>query len=467
MMRNYLFRSTLALLGVVFGMLLQAQELKSAYFLKGYYYRHVMNPAFMAERSYFSLPTLGNVDVSTNGNVGLSNFLYPYDDPLGQSGLTTFMHRSISETDFLQNLRSRNKVAANVDMTLFSCGFKGWGGFNTIGIGMHSRNHVSAPYELFEFMKSSELGTGDHQSFLIEDFQMNTSNYVDVSFNHARSITDNLNIGATLKVLFGIAHINTRFHNMHISMGDQEWLIHANGYVHASAKSATFRNNEKSGEIEKLVLGSPRVSGLGLGFDLGANWQVSENFSLSGALTDIGFIGWFNTLKGASSNDPYSFKGFETIGVGSDSEYPTLDEQWENLGADFEDMIKIYDGGKIQKTTLLAGAANLGGEYVLPSYRNLSFGMLSSVHVHPYYTWAEVRTSVNVSPVKWFEATVSGAWSTYGPGFGFIMNFHPKRFNFFVGSDFMITKVTPQFIPVNNLNANVCMGINFAWGNRM
>ncbi|MEG0993690.1 MAG: DUF5723 family protein [Bacteroidales bacterium] len=466
MMRNYLFGLLLALLTGAISVSLQAQEMKSAYFLKGYYYRHLMNPAFMAERAYFSMPAFGNVDVSANGNVGLSNFLYPYDDPLGKSKLTTFMHRSVNEQDFLQSLRSRNKIAANVDMALFSCGFKGLGGFNTIGIGMHSRNNVSAPYELFEFMKSSELGTGDRQSFLIEDFQMNTSNYVDVSFNHARAITDNLSIGATLKVLVGIAHVNTRFRDMRISMNEQEWLIHANGYLHASSKSATFRNNEK-GEIEKLVLGSPGVSGMGLGLDLGVNWQISEDFSLSGAITDLGFIGWFNTLEGASGNEPYSFKGFETIGVGSDSDYPTLDEQWDNLGTDLEEMIKIYDGGKIRKTTALGATANIGGEYILPAYRNLSFGMLSSVHVHPYFTWAEARASVNIAPVRWFEATVSGAWSTYGPGFGFIMNFHPKGFNFFVGSDFMITRVTPQFIPVNNLNANVCMGINFAWGNRM
>lgn len=442
---------------------LYAQDMRSAYFLEGYYYRHQMNPAFMPERAYVSFPGLGNLDISAHGNVGVSNFLFTYDDPLQQSILTTFMNRTVDPNQFLNNLNDRNKVGANVDMSILSFGFNAWGGFNTFGLGLHSRSNMNAPYELFDFMKTSEMGGSGKSEYLIRDFQVNTTNYVDVCFGHSRLINERLTVGATLKFLIGAANLETRFNDMHITMHENEWLIKANGYMHASANNLKFKTRPDQ-EIEDLELESPGIGGFGIGIDFGASYRLFENLTLSAAMIDLGFIRWNNTLKGTTHNDPYSFKGFETIGVGSGSEYPSLGDQFDDLGADFEEMAKFYDDGTIRKNTVLAASLNLGAEYELPVYRKLSFGLLSSTHFHHPYTWTEARASVNVSPLNWLEATLSGAWSTFGPGFGFLINFHPKGFNFFLGSDFMITEVTPQYIPVHKMNANVCLGVNFAIG---
>jgi hypothetical protein len=80
--------------------------------------------------------------------------------------------------------------------------------------------------------------------------------------------------------------------------------------------------------------------------------------------------------------------------------------------------------------------------------------------------WYDVRGFLTVSPLKWFEASVNCGVSTYGTELGWMLNFHPAGFSFFLGSDFMITKVTPQFIPSNNMNASVTMGISIPFGKR-
>lgn len=49
--------------------------------------------------------------------------------------------------------------------------------------------------------------------------------------------------------------------------------------------------------------------------------------------------------------------------------------------------------------------------------------------------------------MKWFDATVNYGASTYGSSFGWMINFHPKGFNFFIGSDHQFFSVTPQFVP--------------------
>lgn len=68
--------------------------------------------------------------------------------------------------------------------------------------------------------------------------------------------------------------------------------------------------------------------------------------------------------------------------------------------------------------------------------------------------------------MSFFDLSVNYALSTFGSSLGWIINIHPKGFYLFVGSDFTFYKVTPQFVPVNNLNANVQFGINFTFGSK-
>ena len=111
-----------------------AQALNSGYFLDGYLFKHQLNPALESDKAYFSIPVLGNINIGTRGNIGLGNFLYP----TANGGLTTFMNSSISADEFLNGLSTNNKLAMNLDMSILSAGFRAWGGFNTIDIGLRS-----------------------------------------------------------------------------------------------------------------------------------------------------------------------------------------------------------------------------------------------------------------------------------------------------------------------------------------
>ncbi len=436
-----------------------AQNLRTGYFLEGYHYRHQMNPAFEGEQAYVGLPALGNLDVTARGNIGISNFLFKFDDPTGKSGLTSFMNSAVSRAEFLGGLNDRNRLSANLDASLLSCGFKKWGGFNTVSVGLHTRNNFNLPYDLFDFMKTGQPN-GDHTRYHLTDLQMTSMNYADISFGHSRKIDDKLTVGATVKFLLGAGLVETKFDQMEIVMGETEWQIKADGYTNAGIRGASFKT-KNGAEVDGIEVNAPGIGGFGLGLDLGASYKLTDDITLSAAMIDLGFIHWGHTLRGVTPATPYSFKGFDTIGVGSGSENPPIEDQFDDLMDDFEDWAKFNDGGVISKNSFLATTINIGGEYELPAYRKLSFGLLSSTHINRPYTWTEARASVNVNPIKWLEASVSGGYSTYGASFGFMVNFRPKVFNLFLGTDLMITEVTPQFVPVNNLNANVCMGINF------
>ena len=58
-----------------------AQYNNSSYFMEGMYYRHNLNPAFAAERNYINMPLFmfGNFNVGMQGNIGVDDFIYPYN----------------------------------------------------------------------------------------------------------------------------------------------------------------------------------------------------------------------------------------------------------------------------------------------------------------------------------------------------------------------------------------------------
>lgn len=451
-----------------------AQELNSSYFLKGATYRHQLNPAFINESNYLSFPVflLGNINIGAKANVGINDFLYKYN----QNGykLTTFMNPSVSSSEFLGNLHDNNKVNLNLRLTILSFGFRGWGGFNTFELGLRSNTGVNLPYGLFDFMKTGMSSEGVNH-YVVKDLTVRSNNYVEASLGHARELIENkLSIGAKVKFLVGGANADARIRRMDISMSEDQWKIEAQGQIDGSLKGGYFTtkapNEEGQREIDGFEIKSPNVGGFGVGFDLGAVYKLDdyvEGLTASAALLDLGFIRWNNGVKATMKNS-YTFDGFKhpiAVDPEGGNDPGDIDNQLDQIGDDLEDFIKFYDNGTVSsRTTALAATMNIGAEYVLPCYKNLSFGLLSSTHFNKPFTWTEARLSANVAPLSWFEASVSYGVGTFGSSLGWVLNFHPKGFNFFIGTDHMITRVTPQYAPVGNANANVNLGFNITWG---
>lgn len=52
------------------------------------------------------------------------------------------------------------------------------------------------------------------------------------------------------------------------------------------------------------------------------------------------------------------------------------------------------------------------------------------------------------------------AFGTFGTSFGWLLNFHTKGFNLFLGMDHTMGKVTKEFVPLSS-NASLNFGMNF------
>lgn len=350
MKKNSIFHLLTAIIFICLGTAASAQSLHSGYFLEGYTYRHLMNPAFAPERNYVAIPVIGNINVGAQSNVGLNTFIYPY----GNNKLTTFMNGNISSSEFLGKLKDNNRINTDLNMTLLSAGFRAWGGFNTIDINMRSTTSLNLPRGLFEFMK---LGMNSSNSvYEMDDLGISSNNYAEIALGHSRQINDKLNVGGKLKFLLGMGNVNLKMTDMKVQMAEDKWMVQANGEMNASVKGLTMPTKEESKKeinnpSEKdlidwshIDLNSPGLTGFGMAVDLGATYKLREDLTLSAAVLDLGFISWSNTIKAKTSNTPWEFKGFQNIAMGSDDadgDKP-LEDQLEDLGKDIENYASFH-----------------------------------------------------------------------------------------------------------------------------
>ncbi len=454
---------------------------RSAYFMDGYTYRHELNAAFMGERNYISIPALANIDVALFSGVGVNDFLFKNSEynPGSPYKLTSFMSPNVPADVFLNGLHNNNHINLNFDLTILSAGFKAWGGFNTISIGAHADAGVNLPKDLFRFMKLGQTGPDTRYNF--KDIDINASAMAEIALGHSRRITDKLTAGAKLKVLLGVGNVNGHINNMDVRMSDEQWLVSADGEIKMAAGSGLYvpTKLEAGSTIDKpseadliewndIDYDSFGLSGFGLGIDLGATYQLLPELQLSAAVNDLGFMSWSHGVTGRTGLDAWTFEGFQNVAISSDQpgyEENKLSEQLDNIWDDVQDAILIHRTGQDEGyTKALHATIHLGAEYTMPFYRGLTGGFLFSTYIAGCQSWTEGRFYANCKPTKWFDCTVNYGASTYGSSFGWMLNFHPKGFNFFIGSDHQFFKVTPQFLPVGNATASINLGFNVTFG---
>ena len=448
-----------------------AQQLNSAYFTNDYKFRHTMNPAYGNEQNYVSMPGFGNVNVSTMGNFGYEDVIF--DNPMfpstSKDRLTTFMNPYISTADALKGFNSGdNKILGDVSITVLSAGFKGFGGYNTVQLNARTSFGVSMPYELFEFAKN----TGN-RTYNIGNISANGQAFAELAFGHSRQINEKLRVGAKVKLLFGAGRGDVNIDNVKADLAaDDKWTVSGHAKSEVSVKGFTYKTEEKEYKeegrgtyqyVNDVDVDGAGLGGFGLAFDLGGVYKINNDFTVSAALLDLGFIKWSNNMVAVNGGEEFVFNGFHDVAVNEDRGGSTLSMQGDKYSDQLADFANLQDkGDEGGRTTGIGATLNLGCEYTLPVYRKITFGVLSSTRFRGDYSWTEARVSANWTPLKWIDGGVNMAFGSYRNSFGWVLNFHPKGYNFYVGMDHTLGKVSKEFIPLNS-NAAVSVGMSVAW----
>lgn len=443
-----------------------AQGLTSGYFTDGYIYRHALNPAYGNDSTqYVALPALGSINVELRGNIGYSDVVRdnPVYGTLSDKKKTTFLNPYL--TDPLDGFSTgKNRLGADIDVAILSAGFKAFGGYNTIELNSRTRFNLSLPYELLEMAVNA-----GNQDYDIGDIRVNAQSYVELGLGHSRKIDDRWRVGAKLKFLFGVADADVRMDGLKAHLTGNTWTLTGDASAHMSMKGFQYKSEMKDYEardgqyerVNDVDIDGAGLGGFGLAADLGAVFKLNDDWEFSAALQDLGFIHWSNDVYATNPEKTFTFNGFHDTGVHTGDN--PIDAQVDSYSDQLSQFYNLRDeGDQGGRTTTLGARLNLAAKYTLPVYRKMEFGLLSATRFLGTHTWTEARLSANWKPLKWLDGGINFAQSTYASSMGWILNVHPAGFNFFVGMNHILGKVSNEFIPLSS-NASLSMGFNVTW----
>ena len=414
-----------------------AQEVRSGYFNESYLYRHNLNPALGNEEDYISVPVVGNFNASMMGNFGYEelvrkNPLYP---DRSDKKVTSFMNPYL--TNGLTGFSSGgNKMSGQVKVSVMSAGFKKWGGYNTIELNVRGFAGVSVPYQMFEMAVNAS-----NKRYDIGDMSFDAQAFTELAVGHSRQIDEKLRVGGKAKLLVGVANASVNLENVTADLKDaNQWVITADGKSQVSMNGFKYKNKSKEyysqpgtyNYVSDVDMGTPGVSGFGLAVDAGASYKINEDLTVYGALQDLGAIVWTKNYVATNKRNSFVFDGFHDVDIKSESG-EVLDDKADKYTDQLLDFMHLSDDG--------------------------DDGAPTSSYFGWKYRWSELRLSGNIAPVDWFEGSLSFGVNSYAFNTGFLANFHTKGFNFFLGMDAILGKVSKEFIPLSS-NGGVSFGFN-------
>ena len=434
-----------------------AAQSQSAYFLDNYTYGYQMNPAHAIERKVdFSVPALGNLNLSTFGNVGLKNFIYNID---GKT--VTFMHPDVSTSEFMKGIKNNNRLGTTDRVGIMNVGFKGLGGYNHVSINTVVNTQARVPKDIFSFLKEG----ASNRTYHIGNIDAHADAYAEIALNHSHSLDNvvkGLRIGGTFKFLVGIGNVDINLDKADLELGENAWTATTAGASRVSLKNFSYKtryddvsNRNYVDGIDYSKFSAP--NGYGVALDLGASYRMSQDWDFALSFTDIGFINWSNDMVATTNGN----RTFTTADHSLDITDSDVDSSWEPIRKDLTGLYQLDDmGDQGSRCRALEATMYASARYTLHAYRGLTFGLLNVTRMAHRYAWTEFRLSAQVTPVKWFSAGINYGVGTFGSSFGWILNIAPKGFNLFVGMDHTLGKLSKQYIPLNS-NSQLSFGVNF------
>lgn len=438
-----------------------AQHTASGYYADGFLYRHEMNPAIGNDQNYVAMPAISNVNVAVNGNIGIDKVLFNRN---GKT--TTFLNPDVSADEFLSGIKSKNKLAADVKLQVLGFGFKGFKGYNHVSVNARTTAGLVIPGDLLRLAKEGP----ENKTYDIKDLQAHAEAYAEIALGHSHRINEHLDIGATAKLLVGAGRVDAEFEKAELSLLEDQWLAVTNARLQASVKGLTYKeettmrgpdgHETPHTYVNDMDVDKTGINGFGAAFDIGAVYRPNDCWSFSIAALDLGFIKWNNNMV-ASTNGDRTFTTDTYLFVIDNEADNKFEREMDRMEEGLAALYELRDNGdEGSRTTRLASTINMGAEYTLPAYRQLSFGLLGTLRNNGDLSWFDMRLSANWKVKKVLSMGVNVSAGTFGTGIGWIFNFHPKGLNLFVASDHTIGKLAKQGVPLS-FNGHINLGLNF------
>lgn len=478
-----------------------AQFLRTSYFMEGTHYRQQLNPALAPTKGYFNLPVIGAMNATVSStSLGYQDIIDIIDD--GDDFYTN--------PDFLGRLKDNNKLNVNFSTEILSAGWYSGKNFWSFNVGLRTDIGANLTKSMFSFLNEIETFEDKwrNSAYDISGQRLNIQAYTEVGLGLSRQINSRLTVGGRVKALLGIGNMDLKLSRVAMSaklpteqrinqLQDVDYLMnnyntpekiqqlknefdayHANLAIGATLESSFKGLNlvEEEGqdyisdfEFESGDLG---IAGYGFGIDLGASYKIWDNLTVSASILDLGFISWSkNATKIASANSSgLDIKGSTYTNMINVNDPTTVLGAVNQLQSDADGYMDRVTGGDVldyemlqlrtenaskSRKSRLASTLVLGAEYGFFNNK-LAVGVLSTTRFVQPDALTEVTLSANYRPKSWFNVALSySAIQSAGKSFGLGLKLGPL----FVGTDYM-------FLGKNSNAVNGFVGISIPLGGK-
>ena len=439
-----------------------AQSSNTEYFMQSSFTNSFTNPAKRPEKGYIGIPGFTNlfVDLKTN-TLNLDHFLFP---GVGEDGKTGwFLNENVSYDDFMKNIAQKNYLGSNIDYTIFGAGFYLKDLFLSLDISARTNVGVNIPKGLFDFVKSSfTTGENEEKTYDLSNLSVNANAFTQLGLGGSYPVLNkSLVLGAKIKILFGIAHVNFNLDNMNININNNVWSVStlASGEMLIPAIQTEYDETGKLSKFNSDGLFS-LFNGSGLGLDLGATFAPGKIFSdawlkpltVSAAVTDIGFITWNKSKITSLATHPTDVIVAGNYNIRVDESYNIF----KDVGDALSEAVAFYPSATSKTTSGIGAKMNWGVEYAFLNNR-LNTGFLNTLYFNPVKTISEFTIAGAFRPASAVEAGLSysfvhGNFQTVG----LALHLGPC---FYVSSDYAFPHVNSSFIPTTSQGLNFQVGV--------
>ena len=452
-MKKLLFSLTILLATTV---AMSAQNFRTGYFLDGYMYKYQLNPAFQGERGFLALPGIGGVSAGVEATIPGAALLYPSADG---AELSWFTDPEVSMNEFMSKIDKFNSANESYDVNLLAIGFRAKNTYHTLDFSFRGQANQYIPGDFFRLAKDLSTGSEINDTYDLTNWSANVNTFLQAAYGFSVKIKDVASIGFRAKFLLGAESIYSEMSDLRISLRENNYTLNASGNVVLSPYLNNMLVNEEvmtPSEIFKPIFCTPSI---GAAIDFGFSVDFLKHFTLSGSILDLGFISWKRSTQ-------YKFDATEW-----DLSYTEIESGSGDNGLDSsmgQVTTTIGEVGQAQNEYRhnLGFTSLLGLEFRVPFYTRISFGILGTHRYEGVHSWTEGRFSLNYAPFRWFSLSGNYAMSTFGESYGAAVNLHPKGFNLFLGIDSFkpLLNTAEGYIPIDELNTNVKVGLTFPFG---
>lgn len=390
------------------------------------------NPALMPKVNFFlNLPGIGHQQIELNNSgFKLGQFL-DFTDQLGTS--------NYDPDEFINSIGEFNQTTLEARTNFLSFGFKlKKNGYFSMGLSQRTFLDMTAPSEIVYLLDDFEK-IDDRLPVHIDGVNLQMNTFTQLSFTLAKNVTEKLTLGITPKLIGSLGGLTTEKLTMDIEkIGLDEYDVKFDGKmlvglpvpINPAAIGSDGELDPDQDILEEDWLDNYSVGNLfqnpGLAIDLGANYQITPEWSVSASLIDLGRSSWRKNAY--------------------------------HLSYDLDNS-KVED---LQKLRIKIPAKfYLGANYLLSPFWNAGFLYRNVFNESKNYHSATLSLNGYVGRMLSTSVSYTAGQKFNNLGFGLRLRFLPGT-DFYVVTDNMLNVISYRNIQYSN----VAVGINLALGVR-